>query len=112
MLAALDIRVSQLVHHRDTWLSRQNAVDIHLFEYRPLVLKFPRGYALEFSCQLRSGFAAVAFHHTDDHVLASAGAANRLAQHVVCFSDAGSISQKKLENSSRLFRRYFLKPFV
>jgi len=110
MLAALDVGVSQLIDDRDAWLAGQNGVDIHFVKNRALVFEFAGRNALQLAHQFRGGLAAVSFDHADDHILAAAGAANRLAEHVVGLADSRSVAEEQLENAARLFRRNVLEP--
>ena len=62
--------------------------------------------------EFRRGLAAVALHHADHDIFAAAGAANRLAQHVVGLAHTGRVAEKQLEDSPRLFRRNFVQPLL
>src|SRR5437879_1434868 len=61
-------------------------------------------YTLSLHDALPISLASVGFHDPDHHVLATALAADCLAEHAEGFAYARSIAEEKLENASRLLR--------
>ena len=104
VLGSRNIRMGQFVDQNHLRLSREDGVDVHLLENRSLVFDlFPRN-RFDICKEFFDALAAVRFHDPDHHVLATALAADCLAEHAEGFAYSRSIAEEKLENASRLLR--------
>ena len=104
MLAAGDIGVCQFIDHCYEGLSRQNCVDIHLFEQRAFVIDFAARDCFELACEFGDAFAAMRFHYADHYIFAATVAPDCFAQHVVALAYSRRVAQEKLEDTFALFR--------
>src|SRR5260370_7940952 len=105
MFAAGNIGMRKFVHQDDLWLSRQNRVDVHLFEHCPLVFDLLSRDGFHLRKELFDALAPVRLHDAHAHVFATAAAPQRFAQHAEGLANAGRIAQEQLEGSSRFLRR-------
>ena len=110
MLAAFDVGMGEFVDQDDLRLSRENGVDVHLFEDDALVVDF-LGMFLELFGKLCSAWPAMGFDHADDDVLAALVPADCFAEHVVGLAHAGRVAEKELEGAACLLRRNLFQPF-
>jgi hypothetical protein len=97
--------VGEFVHENNLGMASENGVDVHFLEYRAFVFDLFSRNGFDRSDKLFDAFAAVGFNDADDHVFAAVLPADSFAQHAKGFADAGSVTEKKLENAAGLLRR-------
>ena len=110
VLAALDVRVSQLVDEHHGGMPRENGVDVHLFEGRAFVRKLLAGDHRELVGKFGGGGAAVGFDDADHHILSATVAADGFAEHAVGLADAGGIAKEEFESAAGAGGRRFFQP--
>ena len=112
VFAAFNVGMSELVDQDDLRPTRQNAVEVHLFEDDTLVFNLlPRNF-FELVCKFGSARPAVGLDDSNYDIFSALMTANRLAQHVVCLAHPGSVAEKKLEGAAGLLRRNLFQPFL
>ncbi len=112
VFAALDVGVGELVDEDDLGAAGEDGVEVHLLEGDAAVLEVPAGHDGELLDELGGAGAAVGFDDADDDVLATALAADGLAEHVVGLADAGGVSEKEFESAAGLLRVCVFEPLL